>query len=148
MEHRVAHGTQSQGGTGPTICLQPCPQSRAAARKVVQTINEEIVKVVNNTAADVNYSKNGFSQTSPKQSKFSSAPKDSHNSNVSNCTVLFNPVQATWQAHHMQQDILPEGTKEQFLSVGNALGYEGQVFSDFKAFAIHLPSYCCSTWIQ
>ena len=38
--------------------------------EVVQTINEEIVKELNITAADVNYSKNGFSLTSPKQSKF------------------------------------------------------------------------------
>ena len=48
----------------------------------------------------------------------------------------------------MQQDILQEGTKAQFLSVGNALGYGGQVFSDFKVFAIHLPFDCCLTWIH
>ena len=48
----------------------------------------------------------------------------------------------------MQQDILPEGTKAQFLSVGTALGYGGQVFSDFKVFAIHLPFDCGSTWIH
>jgi len=48
----------------------------------------------------------------------------------------------------MQQDILPEGTKAQFLSVGNALGYGGQVFSDFKVFAIHLPFDHCCTWIH
>ena len=126
--------------------------------EVVQTINKEISSVVNNTAADVNYSKNGFSLTSPKQSKFSSAPKDSHNSNVFNSTVFFNPVRATWQAHHMQQDILPESTtsnmltpinsKAQFFSVGNALCYGEQVFSDFKAFAIHLPFNSGSTWIH
>ena len=78
--------------------------------EVVQTINEEILSVVNNTAAVVNFSKNHFSPTSPKQSKFSSAPKVLHNSNVSNSTMLLNPVLATWQAHHMQQDILPEST--------------------------------------
>ena len=118
--------------------------------EVVQTINNEISSVANNTAAVVNNSKNCFSSylTSPKQSNFSSAPKDLHNSNFSNGTMLFNPVQATWQAHHMQQDILPQGTKAQFLSVGNALGYGGQVFSDFKVFAIHLPFNCGSTWIH
>ena len=106
--------------------------------------------MANNTAAVVNHSKNCLSSspTSPKQSKFSSAPKDLHNSNVSNGTLLFNPVQATWQAHHMQQDILPEDTKARFLSVGNALGYGWQKNSDFKAFAIHLPFNCCSTWIH
>ena len=62
--------------------------------------------------------------------------------------MLFNPVQATWQAHHMQQDILPEGTKAQFLSVGTALGYGGQVFSDFKVFAIRLLFDCSITWIH
>ena len=62
--------------------------------------------------------------------------------------MLFNPVPATLQAHSMQQDILPEGTKAQFLSLGNALGYGGQVFSDFKAFAIHLPFDHCSTWVH
>ena len=62
--------------------------------------------------------------------------------------MFVNPVSATWQAHCMQQDILPEGTKAQFLSVGNALGYGGQVFSDFKVFAIHLPFNHCSTWIH
>ena len=62
--------------------------------------------------------------------------------------MLFNPVQATQQAHHMQHNILPEGTKAHFLSVGNALGYGGQVFSDYKAFAIHLPFNCSSTWIH
>ena len=114
--------------------------------EVVQTINKEISSVANNTAAVVNNSKSCFSSslTSPKQSKFSSAPKDSHNSNVSNGTMLFNAVRATRQAHCMQQDILPA----QFLSVGNALGYGGQVFSDFKVFAIHLPFNPCSTWIH
>ena len=48
----------------------------------------------------------------------------------------------------MQQDILPEGTKAQFLSVGNALGYGGQIFSDFKVFAIHLQFDHCCTWIH
>ena len=116
----------------------------------LRTIKEEISSVANNTAAVVNNSKNCFSSslTSPKQSKFSSAPKDSHSSNVSNGTMLFNPVLATWQAHGMQQDILPEGTTAQFLSVGNALGYGGQVFPDFKAFAIHLPFDRCRTWIH
>ena len=85
--------------------------------EVVQTINKEISSVANNTVAVVNHSKNCFSSslTSPKQSKFSSAPKDSHNSIVSNGTMFFNPVQATRQAHNMQQDILPEGTTAQFL---------------------------------
>ena len=117
--------------------------------ELVQTISKEISSVANNTAAVVNNSNHCFSSslTSPKQSKFSSVPKDSHNSNVSNCTMLFNPVRATRQAHRMQQDILPESTtsnmstpinfKAQFLSVGNALCYGGRVFSDFKAFAIH-----------
>jgi len=46
--------------------------------EVVQTINKEILSVANNTAAVVNNSKNCFSSslTSPKQSKFSSGPKD------------------------------------------------------------------------
>ena len=117
--------------------------------EVVQTINKEISSVVTNTVAVVNFSKNSFSPTSPLQSKFSSAPKDSHISNVSKRTMFFNPVLATRQAHHMQQDILPESTtlnmstptnsKVQFFSVGNALCYGGRVLSDFKAFAIHLP---------
>ena len=46
--------------------------------EVVQTINTEILSVANNTAAVMNNSKHCFSSslTSPKQSKFSSAPKD------------------------------------------------------------------------
>ena len=58
------------------------------------------------------------------------------------CTMLFNPVQATRQAH------LPEGTTAQFLSVGNALGYGRQKNSDLKVFAIHLLFNCGSTWIH
>ena len=81
--------------------------------EVVQTINKKILSVANSTAAVLNDSKNCFSSslTSAKQSKFSSTPKDSHNSNVSNCTVLFNPVLATWQSSY-----LPYGSNNQVVS--------------------------------
>ena len=92
--------------------------------EVVQTINKEIASVVTNTAADMTNSKNGFSPTSPKQSKFSSAPKDLHISNVSNSTMFFTPVLATRQAHHMQQDILPESTT---LNMSTPIHFQGAV---------------------
>ena len=96
--------------------------------EVVQTINKEILSVGNNTAAVVNFPKSRFSSspTSPKQSKFSSAPKDLHNSNVSNCTMLFNPVLATWQAHSMQQDI--RIARKHNLECVSSYQFQGAVF--------------------